>query len=405
MYFLLAWRNIWRNKRRTLITLASITFAVFFACLMQALQLGSYENMIGNAVRFYTGHVQIHAKGYWEEKSIDNSFAADAGTRRDLQKIPGVSVVVPRLESFALASYGNATRGAMVTGIDPAQEDALTGLKDRLRSGQYLAPDDRGALIGRGLADYMKVGVGDTIVLIGQGYHGVNAAGKYAIRGIVKLPSPEMNNAIVYLSLPEAQYLYGAHNMLTSYSLVLGSDKLVPEVVAAIKRRVNMERHEVLDWREMMPELVQSIELDYASGLILLFILYAVIGFGIFGTFLMMTAERRYEFGIMVASGMKRRILQLVLLLEILLLAIGGVLSGLAISLPPIIYLHYNPIPVSGDLATMYERFGIEPIIPFSVDVSIFTQQAWVILILTLVLSVYPLWHIHKLNIVRAIRR
>lgn len=405
MYLLLAWRNIWRNKRRTLITLASIVFAVFFACLMQAMQLGSYDSMISTAVRFYTGHIQIHAKGYWEEKSIDNSFQQDADILRDLERLPQVDVVVPRLESFALVSSGVRTRGTMVVGIDPERENRLTSLQNTITAGAYLTTDEPQALIGQGLAEFLNAGIGDTIVLIGQGYHGINAAGKYAVRGIVKLPSPDLNNQIVYLPLGEAQYLYGAHELLSSYSLVLQDDDDIPDVMEAIRRRVNVDTHEFMDWREMMPEMVQTMEFDYRSGLVLLFILYAVVGFGIFGTFLMMTAERRYEFGIMMASGMKRSLLQIVTIVEIVMLALGGVFGGLLLSLPLVLYLHFNPIPVSGDLAKAYERFGMEPIIPFSVDPDIFLQQFWVILAITLLLGVYPIWFIYRLDIVRAIRR
>lgn len=404
MYYLLAWRNIWRNKRRTLITLASIAFAVFFACVMQALQLGSYESMVDNSVRFSTGHVQIHGFGYWKEKSIDNSFVYGDTLHHLLANIPEVTTAVPRLESFALVSSGAHTKGTFVVGVKPELEDSLTRLRSRIQKGSYLANGQSGVLVGEGLAKYLHVAVGDTVVLIGQGYHGVNAAGKYAVQGIVKLPSPELNNGVLYMPLHEAQDFYGARNLISSLSLELTGDKAVPAVMQAVQQHLDMTSHEVMSWREMLPELVQTIELDYRSGLILLAVLYMVIGFGIFGTFLMMTTERTYEFGIMMASGMKRRTLQLVTMVELLLLSACGVAAGMAISLPLIMYLHLNPIPLSGDIAEVYAKFGMEAVISFSVDASIFFQQAWVVLALTLVLGLYPLWFIRKLDIVRAIR-
>lgn len=403
MYYLLAWRNIWRNKRRTLITLASIAFAVFFACIMQALQLGSYESMVDNSVRFSTGHVQIHGYGYWKEKSIDNSLIYSDTLRTMLAHIPGIVVAVPRLESFALISSGKQTKGTFVVGIVPALEDSLTHLRSRLQKGTYLASGDNGVLLGQGLADYLGVAVKDTIVLIGQGYHGVNAAGKYAVQGILKLPSPEMNNSAVYMSLHETQSFYGAYNLVSTLSL-LASDKLIPQVMAAVEQQLDMTTHEVMDWKEMLPELVQSIELDYRSGLMLLVILYTVIGFGIFGTFLMMTTERKYEFGIMMASGMKRTLLQFITVLELVFLSACGIAAGIMTSLPFIAYFHSNPIALSGDIAEAYEKFGIEAVVPFSLDPAIFLQQAWIILLLTGILGLYPLWYIRKLDIVRAIR-
>src|SRR5690606_17117071 len=154
MYLTLAYRNIWRNRRRTLITILSITFAVLLACIMRSMQLGSYDRMIENSVRFYTGYIQIHKKGYWDDKVIDNSMTMDMAMIQRIASVPGIDTYVPRLESFALASHGTQTKGAMVMGIDPHREHALTLLKDKVIDGQYLTTNDDGALIGQGLAEH-----------------------------------------------------------------------------------------------------------------------------------------------------------------------------------------------------------------------------------------------------------
>ena len=146
MYLTLAYRNLWRNKRRSLITILSITFAVLLACAMRSLQLGSYDRMIENSVRFHTGYIQVHKQGYWEDKVIDNSFAYDSSLIQTIAGTAGVSAYVPRLESFALASFENQTKGTMVMGVDPDREHALTMVKDKLVAGSYLSAEDDGAL-------------------------------------------------------------------------------------------------------------------------------------------------------------------------------------------------------------------------------------------------------------------
>jgi putative ABC transport system permease protein len=153
-----------------------------------------------------------------------------------------------------------------------------------------------------------------------------------------------------------------------------------------------------------MPDLVQSFELDSIGGQVILFILYAVIGFGIFGTFLMMTTERRYEIGVMIAIGMSRLKLQSIMFLEILMLALVGTLLGMVVSLPVIFYLHFHPIPVTGNLAELYQNFGMEPIIPFSPKPDIFLRQAYIVAIITSVLGIYPIWFIQRLDPVTALR-
>ena len=404
MYLTLAWRNIWRNKRRSYITIASITFAVLLACVMRSLQLGSYERMIENAARFYTGYIQVHKNGYWDEKIIDNSFTYDKQLIKTIESIKGVESAVPRVESFALASFGLKIKGSLIIGIDPEKENSLTRVKDKIVDGEYLADDDKAAMVAQGLAEYLNIGVGDTLVLIGQGYHGANAAELYVIKGIMKFPVPEQNKQTVYIPIKESQSFFAMDDMITSISLVVDKAKNVDRIVADISTNIDAEALEVMGWRDMMPDLVQGIEIDNISGQVMLWILYAVIGFGMFGTFLMMTAERMYEFGVMMSVGMKRVKMQFIIFLEMGMMASVGVLIGIAISLPILIYYYNNPVFMSGEAADAIEAFGVEAAYFFSLQPQLFYNQAWAILFMALVLSFYPLYVIHKLKPVEAMR-
>ena len=404
MYLILAWRNIWRNKRRSIITIFSIAFAVLLACVMRSLQLGSYDRMIENAARFYTGYVQIHQNGYWDDKTLDNSFMNDDELIITIASTKGVEVAVPRLESFALASYGTKTKGALVLGVDPEKEDLLTNVKSKMVAGEYINPEDKSVMIAAGLAEYLKLGVGDTIVLIGQGYHGANAAAIYPIKGIMKFPVPMQNNQTVYLPLKEAQWFYAADNRLTSISLVVDQAKNVDRIVADISANVDMEALEVMGWRDLMPDLVQGIEIDNISGKVMLWILYAVIGFGMFGTFMMMTAERMYEFGVMMSVGMHRIRMQFVIFIEMAMMAGIAVLAGIAMSLPILIYYYNNPVFMVGDSAKAMEEFGVEAAYFFSLEPSLFYNQAWAIFFMAFILGLYPLIVIQRLKPVEAMR-
>lgn len=404
MYFTLAWRNIWRNKRRSYITIASITFAVMLACAMRSVQLGSYERMIETAARFFTGYIQIHKNGYWEDKTIDNSFSYTEDLIEKVASVEGVLEVVPRIESFALASYDQKTKGTMVLGIDPEKEHKLTEVKDKLVEGEYLEADDQSIMIAKGLADYLRVGIGDSVVLIGQGYHGTNAVGIYPVSGIMKFPVPEQNNSTIYLPLKEAQWLYATGDQLSSLSLVIDKANHVDRIVAGISKDVDLEAYEVMGWKELMPELVQGIEIDNLSSKVMIWILYIVIGFGMFGTFLMMTAERMYEFGVLLSIGMKRIKMQFVIFLEMALMATIGVIAGVMISLPFIIYYHFHPIYFGGEMQAAIEDFGVEAAYYFSMQPSLFYNQAWAIFLMAGILSLYPLIVIHRLKPVKAMR-
>ena len=404
MMIRMAWRNIWRNKRRSFITLSSIAFAVFFSTLMMSVQKGSLDQMIDNSVKFYTGHLQIQDPKFKDEKSINNSFAYSPDLVDNLSHIDGVEAVSPRIESFALASYGAGSRAAMVLGVNPEKEDQVMVLSKKLAKGKMINADSRGVLAGSGLAEYLNVGINDTLVLISQGYHGVNAAGLFVIEGILKFPNPMQNKQMIVMPLKQAQWFYDLNGRLTSAAILLKNYKSIPDVEVQASAFLNSEEQQIVSWEEMTPELIQTANMKYATSRVMIVILYAVIGFGMFGTFLMMTAERKREFGIMLSIGMKRRLLQSVVFLEILLLSALGVIVGLAISSVMLTYFHFNPIGLASSQETIAEAYGMEFAIRFSLQRSIFLFQAFAVFIIATILSFYPLVVIKKTNPVEAIR-
>jgi len=400
----LAWRNIWRNKRRTWITMASILFAVLFGSFMEALQEGAWGNMINNVVNYYMGYGQIHQKGYWEEQVIDKAFALSPQQLQDIEAIEEIQGVVPRIESFGLVSTEGITRGALVVGIDPSSEQSLTKLEDRIVAGAYLEKEDQSVLVAEGLAKILKLGVKDTLVIISQGYHGVNAAGKYLIKGIVKFGSPELNKQMVYLPLPVAQQFYGAEGLLTSIALKIEDQDDIDSGLAAIGEVLDTSAYEIMKWDALLPDLVQAKSLDSAGNYIVYFILYSIIAFGIFGTILMMTKEREYEFGVLIGIGMQRFKLSAIVWLEIILLGMLGALMGILVSTPIVWYFNQNPLRFSGNYADLLEKFGFEPIFPTAFDPMIFVTQALIIFIMTVLLALYPWLKIRRLQPVEAMR-
>ena len=188
MYLLLAWRDLWRNKRRTLITLAAIFFAVLLSCIMRSAQMGAYDNMIRNSVGHFVGYVQVHQAGYWDDRTLDNAFPSSDSLLRAVRAVEGVTDVAERLESFALAASRDQTNGALVVGFDPAHEPAIRNTADRITQGARLETiDEQAALLGKDLADRLGLGVSDSVVLLGSGYHGSFAAGKYRVKGLIDL--------------------------------------------------------------------------------------------------------------------------------------------------------------------------------------------------------------------------
>lgn len=466
--FRMAWRNLWRNRRRTFITVASVFFAVFFALVMRSLQLGSYDHMFRNVIESYTGYIQVQHEDFLDEPVVDNVFEYTAGLEKIIKDDPNVTEAVPRFESFALASAGTLTQGVLVLGVDPLKEarlsnvqgrlvrykltddaiDRLTGssLPDKIKNkltlfkgnsyssesllqvelgiddneaaevmplireaaafrNGYFEAGKQEALIGDRLATYLSLGIGDTLVLIGQGYHGTSAAGKFIISGIVRLPTPDLNSKVVYLPVDICQEFYNAPGMLTSVAVSVNAnnDRAIEKTVTALEKKV-LPPLKVLDWKEMNELLINQMDADSKSGMIMIAILYMIIAFGIFGTVLMMTAERRREFAVLVAIGMQKSKLAAVVAFEMMYIGLLGIMSGIAVSLPVILIGRYNPIRFSGDMAKMYEDYGLEPVMTFMPVGTYFFWQSVVVAVMVLIAIVYPVRKINKMKLVNSLK-
>ncbi len=403
MFLKLAWRNLWRNRKRTLITASSIVFAVLLSIVLNSLKEGIMTKMQENIVSFYSGAIQVHKAGYWDDQSINNSFALTDSLMSLLKSDNSIDQAIPRLESFALSASEEKSRGSLVVGIDPGTESSITRINEKLSDGQFLDPDDKAVLLTKGISEYLKIGVGDTLVIIGQGYHGASAAGKYPIKGILDFASPQLNKSLVYIPIKEAQWLFNAPDQVTA--LVINTDDIdgAPILADAIQKSIG-NAYESMSWKVLLPELDQMIEGEKAETLIFLFVLYMLISFGIFGTILMMTMERKYEFGVLVAIGMKKLKLSSVVIMENIFISLVGAIAGTIISVPVVGYFNTYPIQITGELKEAYENYGFEPVFYFSVEPEIFYSQTIVILIIALVLSVFPLVKINQLNPVEAMR-
>lgn len=436
---------------------------------MRSFQLGTYNHMIKNIIESYSGFVQVQHINYHDDMVLENSFDFSIETLSDLENIEGIKSVTPRIESFALASTGSQTKGAVVIGIDPERESQLSDpqhllvkyritdktiellvnskisteiikkVKEQLNesfssresvelalglkgpdldkwivnilefskfSGKILSPDDDGVLVSDRLSKYLKANIGDTIILISQGYQGASAAALCPVRGIIKIPAPDLDNKLIYMSLPKAQSFYGMEGKLTSLNINPkdNSERNLPKIKAEIASALSNPELSVKDWKEFNPVLKQQIESDNQSGQAILGLLYFIIFFGIFGTVLMMVHERSREFGVLISIGMQRTSLAIILLYEMLLMGFFAVLIGIFASLPLLYYGNVHPFRFTGDLAKIYSSMGFEPVMPMMwIDTYIF-WQGFVVALMVILSCLYPLRKIFTMKEVNALR-
>ncbi|MAR85570.1 MAG: hypothetical protein CL869_05175 [Cytophagia bacterium] len=406
MIFKIAWRNIYRNKKRSLITISSIFAALFLIILMRALQFGFYDKLIETVVESYAGYVEVHADGFWDNQSLDNSMEVDQSLLDNIKTVEGVDNIVQRLQTFTLISMGNKTKGGVINGINILDEQKITDWSKKMVSGTFEINDDE-IIVGKGIAEYFDVKENDTLILYGQGYRGMMAAGKYPVAGIIDLKNPDLNKLGIFMTIESARSYVSSDDISTH--IIIDKERYYDEIKIVNDLSETLpEDYEIMTWKETLPEIEQTITADSAGGLIMAFILYIIVIFGMFGTVLMMTEERKYEFGVLISIGMSRIRLFGIILIETIILSMIGVVLAVVITHPICYYYNLNPIDMAvlmGDGADqMMQELGFSPIAPMSISWSIPLTHALVIFISSIIISVYPAIKISKLDPVKSMK-
>lgn len=404
MLFKLAWRNLWRNKSRTSITVASVFFAVVLSVLVTSIQRGAMQTLVKGIVGFYSSYIQVHKKGYFDEQTLDNIMELNDTLLANIRKQPNVTRVSPRLETFVLASTGESTEGCMMVGIIPSEEKELIKLGSKVKQGAYMADTVRGIMVAQGLAQKLNLKLNDTVVLLGQGYQGATAADKYSVKTIVSFGSPKLNDGLLFMPLWQAQQFLSADNKATSIVVAVSNDQLVNKTQHDIVKNIS-PAYEVKNWQQMIPDVVELVKAKSSSEFVVVLLLYMLVAFGMFATLLMLMAERRFELGMLMAIGMKKRQLAWMIFLESVFVSLVGCVSGLLVSIPLTYFLSAHPITFGGAMKKMYENMGFEATIPTSTDPSIYYTQVIIIAVVSLILSVYPMLRISGLNALKAMRK
>ena len=406
MIFKIAWRNIYRNKKRTLITVTSIFAALFLIILMRALQFGFYDNIIKTVVESYAGYVEVHAEGYWDNQSLDNSMEVNQKLINDISSVEGVENIVQRLQTFSLISMGEKTKGGVINGVDISDEQKITDWNKKMVSGSFDLGENE-IIVGKGIAEYFDIRENDTLILYGQGYRGMMAAGKYPVKGVIDLKNPDLNKLGIFMTIESARD-YVSSEMISTHIIIDKEQYYDEEKIVKDLSQILSKDYEIMTWKKTLPEIEQTITADNAGGLIMAFILYIIVVFGMFGTVLMMTEERKYEFGVLISIGMSRIRLFGIILIETIILSMIGVLLAIILTYPISYYFNLNPIDMAALMGEgadqMMEDLGFSPLAPMSISWDIPLSHALVIFIFSLLISIYPAIKILNLNPVKSMK-
>lgn len=355
----MAWRNIWRNSRRSLLTIGAVAFATVLLVFMLSLQFGNYATMIDSAVRQRTGHLQVQAKGYMERRDIRLVVPEPSGTAAILDRLPGVSGYAFRASAFALVSSRERTYGAVVIGVSD-REAMVSTLPRTLRQGRLLSEADGGqALVGSLLAKNLQVKPGDEVAVLGQAWDGSVAATMVRVKGIVASGQDDFDRTSFYVPLPYFQEVFAMGGAVHEIVVTATTLEQVPQLKQLLGERIRTGSSpdlRVLDWKELTPGLMEVIKFDLTAGFLFYLVLVVVVAFSILNTFLMAIFERKREFGVMMALGSRPAHITKLLVLESVMMTALGSAAGILIGSLVTLYFesHGLMIPGAAELARQY---------------------------------------------------
>jgi ABC-type lipoprotein release transport system permease subunit len=375
--------------------------------LLKSLIEGSTNYLIDTTVERQTGTFQVMGSGYWDDKTVDNFIALDENTLKKWEAIPNVQRLAPRIETFAMVWNGTRTKPISLIGIDPARESQFSKLNTRMTKGEFLSQDDDGIIVGSKYADVMNLSVVDTPVKNKQGYHGSSATGLFVIKGIVKAFDPQLDASCAYTSLDAARNFIDMPAGESYVSVVLQNKNKqdMEKTVAAFKQDAGGSELSYRHWQELIVDTADGAATNKKAMGVYFYILYVIVGFGLLSTIIMLTNERRKEFGVMTALGMKKGSLIGGLFVEMLFINFLGLLASLLIAVPFILYFHYYPFRFTGQMAKSFEDIGYEPIMPLDISVNLFTSQVAIVAFIAIIITLYPYWKIKRMNIIDALRK
>jgi len=411
----IAWRNLWRNRRRTFLTAGGIAFAVALLSFAIAQQLGTYAIMIDNATGLLTGHLQIQRVGYRDDPRVESTVPDAAALRERVAALPGARVVTERVEAFVLVSAGERSFAGQLLGVDPDRERETSTLPELLASGRYLiggardsesdGPSDgvTEAYAGEALARNLGVDVGGEIVILGTDRSGGVAAMVTRLVGTFATGQPEIDRALIEVPIDAVRNAFALGDEASAL-VIRAKSAADATLLAESVGSLVPPGCELLGWQQLIPELQQTIDLDRTSGMIFYGLLALIVTFSIVNSFAMLIYERTREFGVLLAIGMRPWHIVGMLQLEAIWLAALGIAGGLAVALPAVAWFARVGLPLGESSGALLERFHMPDRLYGAFALPAFLRPTVLMATATVLAALIPSLRVRRLRPVEALR-
>lgn len=405
LFVKIAWRSLWRNRRRSILAISAIAFAVMFAVVRLGFDDGTFALSLRTAVRSSTEYIQIQKIGYNENPTLQKSFTVTRQIHSDIKADPLIEGSSPRIQAGALLSFRNHSLGAMITGVEPKSENMVTDFPRKVIDGRFLENDSTpDIVVGYRLLRNLGAKVGDSLVVLGAGYDGVLGNMFVRVVGTFRTGSGEFDRTGAFMSVPVLQNFLDMGTRVNAVALSVGNPNDVARIVKRLDPLLKPEGLVAVPWQELLPQLSQTMSFSHAAHILFLSILFAVVGFGILNALLMSVTERFREFGVMLSIGMSNFRLALTTAIEMVFMVVIGFVIGNIAGAAINYYFMKHPIVLGGSMGSFVHEWGFQPIVPSSLSPGIFLTAGTIVLAISVMAAIYPLWRVSRLEPLKGIR-
>ncbi|MDP1853753.1 MAG: ABC transporter permease [Candidatus Omnitrophota bacterium] len=398
----IAFRNILRAKRRSLITVSAVGFGLGALIFIWAFVDGAHRQMVENYTSLIAGHIQIHKQGFSQKEQLEMNFSRPEEIIAKLTRLAQVKAVSPRIKAFGLVSSAEHSSIVSIMGIVPQKELSVSRMSDRVKEGKFLE-DNKSIVIGERLAKNLNVSLGDKVVIMSQALDGSIASAAYHVNGLLDTGADEIDKGVALITYTAAQELFVMDNKASEIAVRINSAEDARIVSRMIANDLNSPDLEVLAWQDISPMLYQWVEFDNGFIWIIVLVVMIVVAIGILNTVLMGVLERTHEFGILLALGTKRRQVISMVAFESLILGIVGSIAGLGLGCVSSLYYGKAGINLSAFTQAL-NNFYMDAFIYPRLSFGHVATSLVLVLIISVVVSLYPAYHAANLKPVDAIR-
>lgn len=405
-FILIAWRNVRRNSRRSILTILIASIGLATLIISNAQYEGYHEKMVENVVRIFIGHIQVHADGFHQNPTVDKFFIPDE--ERLLKGLPYVKAHSRRVRFQALASTTTNSQAVLVVGIDPDKEKGVTIIERTLLEGEYLSAlpgQTHNCLVGEYLFANLHMEIGEKLVLMSQSFDGALSADAFRVTGICRTGNPDIDRSFVWIPIATAQTMlnYG-DNVSEIVVLAEGSGK-VESVKRSIMERLSSENNlEVLDWKQVAPDIVQLIALDIAMQRVLMLIIAVIVAISVMNAMLLSIHERFTEFGIMLAIGTRPGQIVKMVLWESFFLGLLGIVGGLVVTSLALIFFMTHGVNLASFASAVSRFIGFDTRVFPILRVRQIIFSCVFILASSTIISIFPALKAARMDTIKAIR-